>query len=354
MNETPIFIDTGSGPARGKAREKGGLEHKRSFILHYDEMCVIMELDDAAAGTLLKCMIAHAVQRTGMTERRDLPLSDAQLQGMIDKMRRTDKVLDVLFRQFIIYFREDTLRYSRRVNACRENGRKGGAPVGNDNAAMERQADIDGNDGTDGFGFFGLPQDDSTKNNQKQPKQATIAKGIAEVRAKGLAEETAEEIMEAPDGAFGGAETTERNFHRVDSRRIMREFNEVFAGILPEVKTMTEARRRAIQARIREFGPESVRLVMEKVRDSAFLTGKGGRGWRASFDWIFKPGNFAKIAEGNYDYERTAAMCMPRFESATERERRLNERLKEEIFNKAMRHIHGAPVPETAERGNAI
>jgi hypothetical protein len=69
---------------------------------------------------------------------------------------------------------------------------------------------------------------------------------------------------------------------------------------LPKVRAMSDARKRAIKARIKEYGEEVVKQVIESAGKSEFLAGKNKRGWTASFDWIFKPTNFIKIMEGNY------------------------------------------------------
>ena len=41
--------------------------------------------------------------------------------------------------------------------------------------------------------------------------------------------------------------------------------------------------------------------VFEKVEASDFLKGKNNRDWVATFDWIIKDSNMAKILDGNYD-----------------------------------------------------
>lgn len=69
---------------------------------------------------------------------------------------------------------------------------------------------------------------------------------------------------------------------------------------LPKVRVMSNTRKRAIKARIKEHGEELVKQVIESAGKSDFLAGKSKSGWMASFDWIFKPTNFIKIMEGNY------------------------------------------------------
>ena len=69
---------------------------------------------------------------------------------------------------------------------------------------------------------------------------------------------------------------------------------------LPKVIKISDARKRVIKARIKEFGLEDIKTVFEKTESSDFLTGKTSD-FKASFDWILKPANLVKILEGNYD-----------------------------------------------------
>ena len=67
---------------------------------------------------------------------------------------------------------------------------------------------------------------------------------------------------------------------------------------------MTDARKRAVNARVKDFGPESVDKVISIVAASDFLHGRNKSDWCADFDWIFRPANYAKILEGNYDNKK--------------------------------------------------
>lgn len=72
-------------------------------------------------------------------------------------------------------------------------------------------------------------------------------------------------------------------------------------GGIPKIHLMTPKRKSMVTARLKEYGEESVRLMIDKAAVSSFLNGKSERGWMASFDWIMRPNNFAKVLEGNYD-----------------------------------------------------
>jgi len=70
---------------------------------------------------------------------------------------------------------------------------------------------------------------------------------------------------------------------------------------LPPIKAITQKRKQAISARIREHGQEAVYEMLKKAGRSCFLAGQNKNGWVATFDWLFKPNNFVKVLEGNYD-----------------------------------------------------
>ena len=40
--------------------------------------------------------------------------------------------------------------------------------------------------------------------------------------------------------------------------------------------------------------------MFQNAESSSFLNGKNDRNWTATFDWLIKDGNMAKVLEGNY------------------------------------------------------
>lgn len=77
-------------------------------------------------------------------------------------------------------------------------------------------------------------------------------------------------------------------------------FNATCKNLNP-VKSTTAKRRSAVLARYREHGQDAIKTVIDKAAISKFMSGQGATGWVATFDWIFKPTNFLKTYEGNYD-----------------------------------------------------
>lgn len=86
------------------------------------------------------------------------------------------------------------------------------------------------------------------------------------------------------------------------------EFKEFFnmtmdeaGAMIPRVDRITPKRKGMINARVREYGIQTVREVVRKSATSTYMNGGGWKGWKATFDWIFSPNNFVKILENNYN-----------------------------------------------------
>lgn len=78
-------------------------------------------------------------------------------------------------------------------------------------------------------------------------------------------------------------------------------YNQVCVSF-PRCTTMSENRKKAIKARFTSgYTLEDFKKVFVKAEGSSFLKGRNDRNWTATFDWMIKDGNMAKILEGNYD-----------------------------------------------------
>lgn len=68
----------------------------------------------------------------------------------------------------------------------------------------------------------------------------------------------------------------------------------------PTVRSLSETRRKAIKARLKSYTLEDFQTVFQNAEASSFLKGSNDRNWSATFDWMMKDTNMAKILEGNY------------------------------------------------------
>lgn len=96
----------------------------------------------------------------------------------------------------------------------------------------------------------------------------------------------------------------------------------------PSIKTISEARKKAINARLKAYSLDDFRTLFEKAEASSFLKGSNDRNWSANFDWMIKDANMAKIIEGNYDNRKGRTEQVPSY-------------IKKNSFNDIPQHNYG-------------
>lgn len=95
-------------------------------------------------------------------------------------------------------------------------------------------------------------------------------------------------------------EDKEKDNNNICYQDIINLYNSICISF-SKVKTLSDARKKTIKARLNTYSMEELKTVFEKAEASDFLKGKNNRNWMASFDWMLKDANFAKILDGNYD-----------------------------------------------------
>lgn len=96
---------------------------------------------------------------------------------------------------------------------------------------------------------------------------------------------------------------------QTDVQRIIDEWNTLEEFGITPVKRMTSKREQAVKARIRQNHMGDILEAIENIRHSSFLQGQNKNGWMVTFDWFLKPGNFAKVFEGQYADKSTNRPC---------------------------------------------
>lgn len=161
-----------------------------------------------------------------------------------------------------------------------ENGCKGGAPMGNQNARKQPRNN-----------------QKQPRNNQKQPNNNNNNNNnVNDIRTL----KTSFKVS-----SFGANDAPADP--KIDFEKIKGSWNDEAQkshSLMPKLRSMQKQRQKQIAARIREYGEEVFFDAMKKAVASDFLNGKNRRGWIASFDWFVKPTNFQKIIDGNYDNKK--------------------------------------------------
>lgn len=83
-------------------------------------------------------------------------------------------------------------------------------------------------------------------------------------------------------------------------QEIISLYNEICISF-PRAKALSEARKKAIKARLNIYTVEDFKTLFEKAEASDFLKGSNNKNWSANFDWLIADRNMAKTLDGNYD-----------------------------------------------------
>ena len=68
----------------------------------------------------------------------------------------------------------------------------------------------------------------------------------------------------------------------------------------PRLTKLSDARKKAIKARLNTYALDDFKTLFQMAEESDFLKGKNDRNWSATFDWLIKDSNMAKVLDGNY------------------------------------------------------
>lgn len=124
-------------------------------------------------------------------------------------------------------------------------------------------------------------------------------------RKESIEKKTKKEKETSPNGEAKKGELSLTQTDRIDFVGLMEYFNSTFNGKLQTIKSIDDKRKKAIKSRAAQYSKQTIFDVFQLVLKSEFLLGSNDRNWKCDFDWIFKPTNFTKILEGNYNGKRT-------------------------------------------------
>lgn len=86
----------------------------------------------------------------------------------------------------------------------------------------------------------------------------------------------------------------------IDYQQIADMYNNTCVSF-PSLVSLSDSRKKAIKARLNIYTIEDFEKLFCKAEASDFLKGKNDRNWSATFDWLIKDSNMAKVLDGNYD-----------------------------------------------------
>lgn len=87
---------------------------------------------------------------------------------------------------------------------------------------------------------------------------------------------------------------------KVNYQLVADMYNETCVSF-PKLRQLSESRKKAIKARLKSYDYDDFKQLFIKAEKSTFLKGGNKNNWSATFDWLIKDANMAKVLDGNYD-----------------------------------------------------
>lgn len=109
-----------------------------------------------------------------------------------------------------------------------------------------------------------------------------------------------------------------KKIDKINYQEIVNMYNDICISF-PRLTTLSDNRKKAIKARLNIYSVSDFERLFNKAEASSFLKGANNRNWSATFDWMIKDSNMAKILDGNYD-DRTATAGSTQVKSKTAQE----------------------------------
>lgn len=262
-----------------------------SFILYTSYYAIIEGLTDEQLGQLTRAIFLYA--RDGEVIKLE-PVVRMAFGFIVDDMKR------------------NKAKYEEKVERWRANGKKGGAPKGNQNARKKQPVGCENNQEVK----------KTTKNNQ-EVKKTTLNVYDNEyvndnVYDNDVSKETDNNIPSKEGLSISENPKVDpaKRCAKIDFAAIKEYWNtkhDQSGSVMRRLTLMSDQRKCNVRSRIREYGGDvqMVYKAIDKAMASDFMNGKNGKGWVASFDWMMCPSNFPKVLEGNYDNEQPAGSQQP-------------------------------------------
>lgn len=262
-----------------------------SFILYTSYYALIEGLTDEQLGQLTRAIFLYA--RDGEVIKLE-PVVRMAFGFIVDDMKR------------------NKAKYEEKVERWRANGKKGGAPKGNQNARKKQPVGCENNQEVK----------KTTKNNQ-EVKKTTLYDNVYDNEYDNdndndVSKETNNNIPSKEGLSISENPKVDpaKRCAKIDFAAIKEYWNskhDQSGSVMRRLTLMSDQRKGNVRSRIREYGGDvqMVYKAIDKAMASDFMNGKNGKGWVASFDWMMCPSNFPKVLEGNYDNEQPAGSQQP-------------------------------------------
>lgn len=260
---------------------------KKSFLIFSDCLPAVETLGDAAAGVLFKMLLRYS--ETGEKPDNIPTILQFPFMSFVAQIERNrDKYLAVCEK------RKEAIkkRWSKEKSIQMNTNEYKRTQVNTSDTDSDSKSVSDSVSDSDSGNISNLSVTMDSSLSSSLHSEDSIIKGT---NVPTSSDDDAKLVLTPPNGDC----ESKKDY----SDKVMKFWNNVMKSpvAIPPIAKMTPKRKTMVNARVKEFGINAVYQAISKASESSFLNGGGSKGFLADFDWVFRPNNFPKVLEGNYD-----------------------------------------------------
>ena len=225
-----------------------------------------------------------------------------------------------VFEMVLMQFQKDEASYKEKCEIRAKNGKKGAENRWQDNSKCQTEENTDDSkngkngkcyseDGKNGKCYFSHTEKKSEMAKmaieEEEEDEDEVEEEEKDKKTKTVSHSSLRSECSVPETGFGDSEngqpdekiTVERE--QTNYKAVVDSYNSLCKSF-PKVTKLSERRRKAIRARLKEYSLAELEKAFALAEESEFLKGANNRNWMASFDWIISDSNLPKVLEGKY------------------------------------------------------
>ena len=229
-----------------------------------------------------------------------------------------------VFEMVLMQFQKDEASYKEKCEIKAKNGKKGAENRWQDNSKSQKDdskchsedsknGKCHSEDGKNGKCYFSHTEKKSEmakmaieeEEEEEDEDEDEVEEEEKDKKTKTVSHSSLRSECSVPETGFGDSENGQPDEkipverEQTNYKAVVDSYNSLCKSF-PKVTKLSERRRKAIKARLKEYSLAELEKAFALAEESEFLKGANNRNWMASFDWIISDSNLPKVLEGKY------------------------------------------------------
>lgn len=263
------------------------LDEKKSWLFYKTWNNMFLKLPKAEAGELLQAMCAL---EEGVEFTIENPILEAVFSTIKEQMlANTER-----------FYKEKERRQNASKKGVEARAEK---KKQSDNESLTNNQPIVNQSLTNRLPNVTYKDEDKDKDKDEDKDEVEVEE--KDKKTKTVSHSSLRSECSVPETGFGDSENGQPDEkipverEQTNYKAVVDSYNSLCKSF-PKVTKLSERRRKAIRARLKEYSLAEIEKAFALAEESEFLKGANNRNWMASFDWIISDSNLPKVLEGKY------------------------------------------------------